>query len=193
MVKKANSSIAKADLPFQFDTATIVAKDTSDNQPIAKEDGLLHKDTTINISKDTVIRYFQAFHHVRIFSDSIQAVCDSLFYTSEDSVFRMYTEPLVFSNKSQIAGDTIFLYTKNKKAHRVFVFDKGIIINSLGNNMYNQVGGRTLNGYFKNGELDYMRAKGSPAESVFYPQDDDSAYTGMNRCKGDVIDIYFAR
>ena len=36
-----------------------------------------------------------------------------------------------------------------------------------------------------------MRVKGSPAESVFYPQDDDSAFTGMNRCKGDVIDIYF--
>ena len=51
--------------------------------------------------------------------------------------------------------------------------------------------GRTLNGYFINGNIDYMRVKGSPAESVFYPQDDDSAFTGMNRCKGDVIDIYF--
>ena len=36
-----------------------------------------------------------------------------------------------------------------------------------------------------------MRAKGSPAESIFYPQDDDSAYIGMNRSKGDVIDVYF--
>jgi hypothetical protein len=36
-----------------------------------------------------------------------------------------------------------------------------------------------------------MRAKGSPAESVFYPQDDDSAYIGMNRSKGDIIDVHF--
>ena len=151
----------------------------------------LKKDTTINIAKDSVIRYFIAFHHVRIFNDSLQAVCDSLHYSSEDSMFRMFKDPLVFSNKSQISGDTIYLFTKNKKVDRVLVFDNGIIINELNSDMYNQIAGRTLNGYFKEGALDYMRVKGSPAESIFYPQDDDSAYTGMNRCKGDVIDVYF--
>ena len=173
--KKIDSSITQSDVPPQLDTAIATIKDTSIIQTAVEENKPLAKDTAINISKDTAIRYFQAFHHVRIFNDSIQAVCDSLFYTSEDSVFRLYREPLVFSNKSQIAGDTIFLYTQNKKASRVYVFDKGIIVNELGKDMYNQVGGRTLNGYFKDGVLDYMRVKGSPAESVFYPQDDDSA------------------
>jgi hypothetical protein len=51
--------------------------------------------------------------------------------------------------------------------------------------------GKTINGYFKNGNIDYIRTKGSPAESIFYPQDDDSAYIGLNRSKGDVIDIIF--
>jgi hypothetical protein len=121
----------------------------------------------------------------------LQAVCDSLYYSSEDSVFRLYQDPLVFSNKTQVAGDTIHLYTKNKKADRIYVFENGLIINEVNAQMYNQVGGRTLDGYFINGAIDYMRVKGFPAESVFYPQDDDSAFTGMNRCKGDVIDIYF--
>jgi hypothetical protein len=103
----------------------------------------------------------------------------------------MFKDPLVFSNKSQISGDTIHLYTKNKKVERVYVYDNGLLINEIKPNMYNQMGGRTLNGYFKDGALDYMRVKGSPAESVFFPQDDDSAFTGMNRCKGDVIDVYF--
>ena len=151
----------------------------------------LKKDTTVILSADSTIRFFLAFHHVKIFNDSLQAVCDSLYYTSEDSVFRMFKDPLVFSNKSQISGDTIHLYTKNKKVQRVYVYDNGILINEINPNMYNQMGGRTLNGYFKDGALDYMRIKGSPAESVFYPQDDDSAFTGMNRCKGDVIDVYF--
>ena len=189
--KIIDSAIAHTNIPPKLDTTISLIKDTATIQPVTKENKQLNKDTTINIAKDSAIRYFQAFHHVRIFNDSIQAVCDSLFYSSEDSVFRLYTDPLVFSNKSQIAGDTIFLYTKNKKANRVYVFDNGIIINELNKQMYNQVGGRTLNGYFKDGVLDYMRVKGSPAESIFYPQDDDSAYTGMNRCKGDVIDIYF--
>jgi len=59
--------------------------------------------------------------------------------------------------------------------------------------MYNQISGRTINGYFKNGQLDYVRVKGSPAQSVYYPQNNDSAYIGMNRSKGDVIDIYFVK
>lgn len=148
------------------------------------------KDTSQN-TNDT-IRYFQAFHNVRIYNDSLQSVCDSLYYTSRDSVFRLYKDPLVFANNSQIAGDTIHLYTKNKKADRIYVFDNGIIINEVKKGvMYNQMAGRTLNGYFKEGNIDYMRVKGSPAESIFYPQDKDSAFTGMNRAKGDVIDIYF--
>jgi lipopolysaccharide assembly outer membrane protein LptD (OstA) len=36
------------------------------------------------------IRFFKAFHHVRIFSDSLQGVCDSLSYSALDSVFRFY-------------------------------------------------------------------------------------------------------
>ena len=140
---------------------------------------------------DTAIRYFIAFHNVRIFNDSLQSVCDSLYYTSEDSVFRLFKDPLVFSNNSQIAGDTIYLFTKNKKADRLYVFEKGNIINRPNESMYNQVEGRTINAYFKDGQIDYARVKGSPAESVYYPQDDDSAYIGMNRSKGDVIDVFF--
>ena len=149
------------------------------------------KTSAIHTAKDTAIRYFEAFHNVRIFNDSLQAVCDSLFYSSEDSVFRMYQKPLLFNNKSQVAGDTIYLFTQNQKARRMYVFENGIIINKANDQMYNQLAGRTINGYFKDGAIDYMRIKGSPAESVFYPQDNDSAFIGMNRSKGDVIDVYF--
>ena len=163
---------------------------------VGKKPAVIKKDTLEKKSgskaaKDTAIRYFIAFHKVRIFNDSLQSVCDSLYYSSEDSIFKLFKDPLVFASKSQIAGDTIYMYTKNKKAERLYVFENGIIINKANDQMYNQIAGRTLNGYFKAGELDYVRAKGSPAESVFYPQDNDSAYIGMNRGKGDVIDIYF--
>ena len=159
--------------------------------PVVIKKGTLEKSAGSKAAQDTAIRYFIAFHKVRIFNDSLQSVCDSLYYSSEDSIFRLFKDPLVFASKSQIAGDTIYMYTKNKKAERLYVFENGIIINKANDQMYNQIAGRTLNGYFKAGELDYVRAKGSPAESVFYPQDNDSAYIGMNRGKGDVIDIYF--
>jgi hypothetical protein len=98
---------------------------------------------------------------------------------------------LIFAKHSQISGDTIFLYTKNRKPARLYVFESGMIVNQPNLKMYNQISGRTINGYFKDGQLDYMRVHGSPAQSVYYPQNADSSYIGMNRCKGDVIDIYF--
>ncbi len=192
-------SIGKAD-SIKKDTALVISDSTARVDSSATDSALalsigkklIKKDTSIiSVKKDSAIRFFLAFHHVRIFNDSLQSVCDSLYYSSEDSVFRLYKDPLVFSSKSQISGDTINLYTKNKKVDRVYVFDNGLLINEIKPNMYNQMGGRTLNGYFKDGTLDYMRVKGSPAESIFFPQDKDSAFTGMNRAKGDVIDIYF--
>lgn len=185
-----SASLIKTDTAFSIKKADSAISSTMAIKTQSQENHL--GDTaTVRSLKDTAIRYFIAFHNVRIFNDSLQSVCDSLYYSSEDSIFRLFQEPLVFSNNSQIAGDTIYMYTKNKKPARLYVFENGIIINKANEQMYNQVAGRTLNGYFKGGEIDYMRAKGSPAESVYYPQDDDSAYIGMNRSKGDIIDVYF--
>ncbi len=140
---------------------------------------------------DTAIRYFLAFHHVKIFNDSLQSVSDSLFISSKDSVFRLYYNPVVWSGNTQILGDTIFLYTKNKQPERLYVFERGLIVNRTKEGFFNQMAGKTINGYFVDGKIDYMRVKGSQSESIYYMQNDDSAYIGMNRAVGDVIDLYF--
>ena len=143
--------------------------------------------------QDTTIRYFLAYHHVKIFNDSLQAVSDSLFYSGADSAFRLFYNPVIWSGNNQVTGDTIFLYTKNKKPERIYVFENGIMINKINSEFYNQVEGKTINGYFKDGVIDYMRVKGSPAESIYFVQDKDSAFTGMNHADGSVIDMYFIK
>jgi hypothetical protein len=136
------------------------------------------------------IRFFQAYRHVRIFSDSLQGACDSLFYSASDSAFRLFREPVIWSRDSQITGDTIYMFTKNKKPDQLYVFENGLAVSRTRENFFNQVKGNRINGNFVNGEIDYMRAKGN-AESVYYLQDDDSAYVGMNYAKADAITMYF--
>jgi lipopolysaccharide export system protein LptA len=158
-----------------------------------KRDTLI-KPLTVNLNnKDTAIRYFLAFHHVRIFNDSLQAVSDSLYYGTQDSTFQLFGQPVVWNGQSQVTGDTMYMYTENQKPKRLYVFYNGLIINQPAKGLYNQIGGRTINGYFKEGNIDYVRVKGTPAESIYYPQDDDSAFVGMNRSNGDVIDIFFIK
>ena len=156
-----------------------------------KVDTLKKATRLIRTNANDSIRYFLAFNHVKIFNDSLQAVCDSLYYSTEDSVFRMFRNPVFWNDKTQVSGDTIYLFTEKQKAKRLYVFNNGMVANQSNKKLFNQMAGRTLNGYFVEGSIDYIRVKGSPAESIFFPLDEDSAYIGMNRSSGDVIDIYF--
>lgn len=142
--------------------------------------------------KDSTDRYFEAFRNVRIYSDSVQAVSDSLFYSYKDSVFRLFQKPVVWGNKSQITGDTIYLYTRNKKADRLEVFENSFMVNSIDPGVYNQIKSTRMDGWFKEGSLDSLRARGS-AETVYFLKNEDSAYTGANQTSSDLMDAFFKK
>lgn len=143
-------------------------------------------------TKDSTNRYLEAYRHVRIFSDSLQAVGDSLFYSFRDSIFRLYQNPVVWAKESQITGDTILVFTKNKKADRLKVFEKSFLVNKLEPEIYNQVSATRMDGYFKEGNIDSVRAAGF-AQCIYFIQDEDSSFTGINESKSDIIDIYFEK
>lgn len=48
-----------------------------------------------------------------------------------------------------------------------------------------------MDGWFLDGSIDSVRALGF-AECIYFLQDDDSAYSGINQSKCDIIDMYFA-
>ena len=139
---------------------------------------------------DSTNRYFEGFRHVRIYSDSMQAVGDSMFYSFHDSTFRLFDDPVVWSKESQVTGDTIYMFTKNKKPDRLKVWNNSLLVNKLEKEAFNQVKSSRIDAYFVNGNIDSVRARGS-AECIYYLQDKDSAYTGINQSQSDVMDVYF--
>lgn len=176
------------------DSAIAVTDSTANTtDALAKKDAalqnLIASDTTTN-KNDSTDRFFEAYYHVRLFSDSLQAVGDSLFYSGEDSAFRLFKQPIVWAKESQITGDTIYLFTQNKKPSRMYVFENALTVNKVGTGYYNQIKGRTINGYFRNGNIDFMRAKGN-SESVYYAQDEGNKFIGVNKATADIIDMYF--
>ena len=176
-------------------TDSILAKQKTDTT--ATKDSVISssangkvKDTLAFNEKDSTNRYFEAYRNVRIFSDSLQSVCDSMFYSFKDSVFRLYRDPVVWANNSQVTGDTILLFTKNKKADKVEAFENSFLVNRLENDVYNQIKSARMDGWFADGNIDSVRAN-AYAECIYYVQDEDSAYTGVNQSQSDIIDIYF--
>ncbi len=186
ILKQDNDSIyITADTLFSARLTDLYAK----KDTVVKEKISSIKLTDIN-KTDSTNRYFEAFRHVRVFSDSLQAAGDSLFYSFRDSVFRLYQQPVVWAKQSQITGDTILVFTKNKKADRMKVFENSFMVNEVKPQIYNQVRSVRMDGYFTEGELDSVHAVGF-AECIYYIQDEDSAFTGINQSSSDVMDIYF--
>jgi hypothetical protein len=97
----------------------------------------------------------------------------------------------MWTGNSQVTGDTIYLYTKNKKPDQIQVFENGMAVEKSGPQMFNQVRGNRMFAWFIDGNIDLMRAKGN-AESVYYVLDDDSAIVGVNKVGGDIIDLRFS-
>ena len=161
-----------------------------------KKDSVVTRDTLQGVhvvdtkTKDSTDRYFEAFRNVKIFSDSLQAVCDSMFYSFKDSIFRLYDEPVVWSNENQITGDTILLFTKNKKADKMQVFKNSFVASLVKPEVFNQVKSTRMDAYFIDGGIDSVRARGS-AECIYYIQDEDSAFTGINQSTSEIMDVYF--
>lgn len=182
----------RSKLPTGNDSMRVTGYDSLKVRSIVKTDSAVVSPVIKKeIERVDSIRFFQAFHHVRIFADSMQAVCDSMYFSARDSVFRLFTNPIVWAQESQITGDTIYLYTRNKKPDHIEVIENAFSISRSNDSFYNQLKGNVINGYFKDGEIAHITAKGS-AESLYYLQDDDSAYTGANYAQADLINLYFA-
>jgi hypothetical protein len=120
----------------------------------------------------------------------VQAVCDSMFYSFKDSVFRLYKDPVVWSKENQVTGDTILMFTKNRKPDRMKVFENSLLINKVQGDFFNQIRSLRMDGYLTDGSLDSVRARGF-AQCVYYVQNEDSSFTGVNQSTSDIIDIYF--
>ncbi len=144
------------------------------------------------VSDSSHDKFIEAFYHVRVYSDSLQAVGDSLFYSMEDSTFRIFKDPIAWSQASQISGDTIYMFIQNRKPERLYVFENAMTLNKAdsSSNFYNQMKGNSIDAFFVDGQINFMQAKGN-AENVYYGLDDAKHFTGVNKSEADIIEISF--
>ncbi len=159
----------------------------------SKDDSLfLHSDTiravTIFDSTGPGYRIVKSYHGCRIYSQNIQAKCDSLSYSFRDSVIRMYTLPVIWSAENQLTSDSMAIFTKNQQADRLELYNSAFVTSQVDSLRYNQIKGRSLTGYFKNNELYKIDIKGN-GESIYYLLDND-LITGRNQTKCANIIIY---
>jgi lipopolysaccharide export system protein LptA len=157
-------------------------------KPVVKKDSLPFNPL------DTVrTRSIKAYRHVNVFKSNMQAKADSLFYTSADSTLRWYRNPIIWSQGSQQTGDTIYLQLRNKKINSVQIIQNAFAVNvdPIDTTKFNQIKGKLITGFFKDGKLNTMYVDGN-AESVYFTKTDDGKkYEKMNQTVSSRIKIVF--
>jgi len=122
------------------------------------EDSLfLHADTITTVTLQVInpdtttlsYRLIRAYYGCRVFSSDLQAKCDSLSYSYRDSVIRLYTEPVLWSEEHQLTADSMAIFTKKRQADRMELYNTPFIASQIDSVSYNQIKGRKLTGYFR--------------------------------------------
>lgn len=161
-------------------------------QVSGKDSLFLHADTisavTATDSAGKEYRLVRAYYGCRIFSKDLQAKCDSLSYSTQDSVIRLYNYPVLWSAENQLTSDTMAIYTKNRKTDRMELYYSAFVVSQVDSMRFNQIKGRTLTGYFKNNELYRINIQGN-GESIYYLVDGEEI-VGKNSTRCASIDIF---
>jgi len=124
------------------------------------------------LSDTARIRMVRGYNHAKIYKSDLQAKADSMFYASNDSTIRMYVNPMIWTQGSQLSGDTVNLQMKNKKLDNLDMFPAAFIVNLEKNDSthYNQAGGKRMHGTFKNGKLSSFVIIGN-AQTIYFKRD----------------------
>jgi hypothetical protein len=130
------------------------------------------------------------YHDVKMFRSDLQGKCDSLTYSSLDSTFRMFRNPVMWSDDTQMSGDTILIEMRNGKMDSIKIIDDAFILSRDTLDQFNQVKGRLMKGKFKDQKLSKMYSFGN-GQTAYYAREEDGTEVGLNRANCSNIMIHF--
>lgn len=171
------------------------------DRPLAKkfadgEDTLyLHADTLKYIAIDSTEKMVRAYQNVRFFRTDLQGKCDSLVYSSVDSILQMHVAPIIWSDQNQLSGEQINVHidgTKPTKIHitnRAMIASKCVDLVGVDEECFNQLSSKESVGYMENNQLRRIDMIGM-ARSVYFPENKGGGDAMMNTAEGNLMQIY---
>ncbi len=138
--------------------------------------------------KDTTYNTLRAYHHVRLYREDLQGVCDSLYYNGKDSIISMYINPVAWSDEQQISADSIHVYLKDGEVDYAHGIGSALAIQQESRTQFNQLSGKEMFAYVMDGELKMIDVRGN-AETIFFPKDSGEVI-GVNKTQSSFVKIY---
>ena len=160
-----------------------------------KDSLYMHADTfkifTFNNKTDSVYRKIHAYNKVRAYRVDVQAVCDSMVYSSLDSCMTMYHDPIVWNEGQQLFGEEIKVYMNNSTIDWAHVIGQAFSAEQMPDSVhFNQVSSKEMRAFFDHGQIRESQAIDNVL-IVYYPIDDaDSTLIGLNYTETPLLKMF---
>ena len=150
-----------------------------------RSDTLLYHKDTINLKEN-----IWAYKGVRFSRGNTQGICDSLNYDLKDSLLHFVGNPILWNGKSQITSDSLKLQLRQGKPHKMYALVNAYLISQDTIFNFNQVRGRDMTAFFKDGNLDYVLVDGN-GRSIYFALKEHKEIAGMNKtlCSNMIINF----
>ncbi len=89
----------------------------------------VHADTLRTMTDSAGHRLLKGYHDVRLFKSNLQGICDSLFYSTQDSILRLFHKPVLWSGGNQLSAEYIEIWTKNREIDQLHMQQLAFLIN----------------------------------------------------------------
>ena len=166
---------------------------------IQKKDTIFIHADSLFVRKDSTGKQkdMKAYTGVEIFNKDIQSVCDSLTFSEASNLLKLYKDPIVWSENSELKGDSIVMKLKDSLIEQVNIYNNSSVIMEIDSgSLYNQISGKNIIAYLKEGKLERTDVNGS-ALSIYYPEDEEKTDTlttikrmGLNRLESSKLTVY---
>ena len=144
-----------------------------------KDTLFLHADTLRAVMLPDSTRLMKAYFNTRFYRQDLQGVCDSMVFNSTDSVINMYRNPIIWNSNYQLFGDTIKIFLNDSTIDRVHIPTFAFAVEQKDTAFFNQITGKDMVNRFHGGKLRQVDVSGN-VQTIFYPQEEDSTFTGLN-------------
>lgn len=166
-----DSALVVTDSLNMADTASIYTERTNVPADTIKSDTL-----NVQSQKDSTYKELYAFRNVRLFRNDFQMVCDSMYFNSLDSIWKMYYNPILWDgDKMQITSDSMKFFIKNGDLYLAKFQTNAMIVSPKENpdstQYFDQIKSKNMDAYLVNRKIRTLDVLGNAQTKAFSLED----------------------
>jgi lipopolysaccharide export system protein LptA len=141
-----------------------------------------------NNKGEILYRNFWGTKNVSFYRNDLQGVCDSIVFSSNDSILHMYIEPIIWNEENQLSAEYINTYFRDDVISKMEFKGFAFVCSEESAKQFNQIKGREMLASFFQGKLKKIDVTGN-GETVYYIRDGE-VLTAVNRAESSNLTIF---